>query len=158
MKQAKPASGRKTEYIVKFCSSFLLTEFRFSAKPALSFVPASGWLQVHPAPRFLYIRVSARNSPFLADSQDGESTCENSASIRQNNSPYKCLIVLIFSGWILQVYKRLVEIGRVALINSGPDEGKLCVIVDVVDQNRVSELAMQLQIQSVTLQWYIWRN
>ncbi|CAH3025898.1 unnamed protein product, partial [Porites evermanni] len=35
-----------------------------------------------------------------------------------------------------QVYKRLVEIGRVALINSGPDEGKLCVIVDVVDQNR----------------------
>lgn len=39
---------------------------------------------------------------------------------------------------ILQVYKRLVEIGRVALINSGPDEGKLCVIVDVVDQNRVS--------------------
>ncbi|KAM7441290.1 60S ribosomal protein L14 [Porites harrisoni] len=34
------------------------------------------------------------------------------------------------------VYKRLVEIGRVALINSGPDEGKLCVIVDVVDQNR----------------------
>lgn len=56
------------------------------------------------------------------------------------------------------MYKRLVEIGRVALINSGPDEGKLCVIVDVVDQNRVSELAMQLQIQSVTLQWYIWRN
>lgn len=38
------------------------------------------------------------------------------------------------------MYKRLVEIGRVALINSGPDEGKLCVIVDVVDQNRVSEL------------------
>lgn len=36
------------------------------------------------------------------------------------------------------MYKRLVEIGRVALINSGPDEGKLCVIVDVVDQNRVS--------------------
>jgi len=29
-----------------------------------------------------------------------------------------------------------VEVGRVALINSGPDEGKLCVIVDVVDQNR----------------------
>jgi len=57
--------------------------------------------------------------------------------------------VLIFSGSIVQVYKRLVEIGRVALINSGPDEGKLCVIVDVVDQNRVSELAMQ--VRSVTL-------
>ena len=36
------------------------------------------------------------------------------------------------------MFKRFVEIGRVALINSGPDEGKLCVIVDVVDQNRVS--------------------
>lgn len=46
--------------------------------------------------------------------------------------------MLIFCEKILQVYKRLVEIGRVALINSGPDEGKLCVIVDVVDQNRVS--------------------
>ena len=36
------------------------------------------------------------------------------------------------------MFKRFVEVGRVALINSGPDEGKLCVIVDVVDQNRVS--------------------
>lgn len=34
------------------------------------------------------------------------------------------------------MFKRFVEVGRVALINSGPDEGKLCVIVDVVDQNR----------------------
>lgn len=34
------------------------------------------------------------------------------------------------------VYKRFVEIGRVALINDGPDQGKLCVIVDVVDQRR----------------------
>jgi len=48
------------------------------------------------------------------------------------------------------VYKRLVEIGRVALINSGPDEGKLCVIVDVVDQNRVSQFSMQ--VHSVTLE------
>ena len=56
------------------------------------------------------------------------------------------------------MYKRLVEIGRVALINSGPDEGKLCVIVDVVDQNRVSEFAKQAQMHSVTAPWYIWRN
>ncbi|KAK3726766.1 hypothetical protein QZH41_010424 [Actinostola sp. cb2023] len=34
------------------------------------------------------------------------------------------------------VYRRFVEVGRVALINSGADEGKLCVIVDIVDQNR----------------------
>ncbi|XP_060066411.1 large ribosomal subunit protein eL14-like [Ylistrum balloti] len=29
-----------------------------------------------------------------------------------------------------------VEIGRVALFAFGPDKGKLCVIVDVIDQNR----------------------
>jgi hypothetical protein len=31
-----------------------------------------------------------------------------------------------------------VEIGRVALVNYGKDYGRLVVIVDVVDQNRVS--------------------
>lgn len=35
-------------------------------------------------------------------------------------------------------FKRYVEIGRVALINYGADYGKLVVITDVVDQNRVS--------------------
>jgi len=38
---------------------------------------------------------------------------------------------------LFQVYKRFVEVGRVALINDGPDQGKLCVIIDVVDQRRV---------------------
>ncbi|KAI7686932.1 60S ribosomal protein L14 [Sarcoptes scabiei] len=32
--------------------------------------------------------------------------------------------------------KYLVEIGRVVLIDFGPDSGKLAVIVDVIDQNR----------------------
>ena len=40
----------------------------------------------------------------------------------------------------LQVYKRFVEIGRVVLINEGPDLGKLCVIIDLVDQRRVSHM------------------
>ena len=35
-----------------------------------------------------------------------------------------------------QPYTRFVEIGRVCLINYGPDEGKLCMIIDVVDQNK----------------------
>lgn len=35
-------------------------------------------------------------------------------------------------------FKRYVEIGRVALVNFGEDYGKLVVISDVVDQNRVS--------------------
>lgn len=33
--------------------------------------------------------------------------------------------------------KFLVEIGRVALITSGPDAGKIAAIVDFIDQNRV---------------------
>jgi len=34
-------------------------------------------------------------------------------------------------------FKRSVEIGRVAMVNYGPDYGKLVVIVDVLDTNRV---------------------
>lgn len=37
----------------------------------------------------------------------------------------------------VQPFKRFVEIGRVALVNYGEDYGRLVVIVDVVDQNRV---------------------
>jgi len=33
-------------------------------------------------------------------------------------------------------YARRVEVGRVCLINFGPDFGKLCTIIDVVDENR----------------------
>lgn len=35
------------------------------------------------------------------------------------------------------LFKKFVEIGRVARINYGPDAGKLCTIIDVVDHNRV---------------------
>ncbi|CEG63421.1 hypothetical protein CU097_007212 [Rhizopus azygosporus] len=33
-------------------------------------------------------------------------------------------------------FKRQVEVGRVVLINSGADAGKLAVIIDIVDHNR----------------------
>ncbi|KAF9405525.1 hypothetical protein BGZ94_003488, partial [Podila epigama] len=33
-------------------------------------------------------------------------------------------------------FQRVVEIGRVVMINYGPDAGKLAVIVDVIDHNR----------------------
>ncbi|OMJ91371.1 hypothetical protein SteCoe_6050 [Stentor coeruleus] len=33
-------------------------------------------------------------------------------------------------------HARFVEIGRVAYVNFGPEKGKLCVIVDVVDNKR----------------------
>ncbi|KAJ0970128.1 hypothetical protein J5N97_023005 [Dioscorea zingiberensis] len=36
-------------------------------------------------------------------------------------------------------FKRYVEIGRVALVNYGKDYGKLVVIVNVVNQNRVAQ-------------------
>ena len=35
-------------------------------------------------------------------------------------------------------FKRNAEIGRVAVVNYGPETGKLVVISDIVDQNRVS--------------------
>ncbi|GFH54200.1 ribosomal L14e-domain-containing protein [Chaetoceros tenuissimus] len=34
------------------------------------------------------------------------------------------------------VFKRYVEVGRVVLVNYGPDAGKLATIVDIVDQNK----------------------
>ncbi len=39
---------------------------------------------------------------------------------------------------MFQVFSRYVEIGRIAYVAVGADEGKLVVIVDVIDQNRVS--------------------
>ncbi|QCD98981.1 large subunit ribosomal protein L14e [Vigna unguiculata] len=35
------------------------------------------------------------------------------------------------------IFKRYIEIGRVAQINYGKDYGRLVVIVDVIGQNRV---------------------
>ena len=34
------------------------------------------------------------------------------------------------------VFKRFVEVGRVVLINYGPESGKLATIIDIVDQNK----------------------
>ena len=34
-------------------------------------------------------------------------------------------------------FKKFVEIGRVAVLGSGPDAGKIAAIVNVIDQNRV---------------------
>mmetsp|Transcript_16485 Transcript_16485/g.37044 ORF Transcript_16485/g.37044 Transcript_16485/m.37044 type:complete len:134 (-) Transcript_16485:273-674(-) len=33
-------------------------------------------------------------------------------------------------------YSRFVEVGRVVLINYGPEEGKLATIIDILDQNK----------------------
>lgn len=51
-------------------------------------------------------------------------------------------LTIIFRHFVLkptcqQGFKRFVEIGRVVLINYGPHEGKLAVIIDVVDGNKV---------------------
>lgn len=35
------------------------------------------------------------------------------------------------------LFKRFVQIGRVVLINYGPDQGKLATIIDVLDGARV---------------------
>lgn len=38
----------------------------------------------------------------------------------------------------VQPFKRFVEVGRVALVNYGKEYGRLVVIVDIIDQNRVT--------------------
>eukprot|EP00929_Paragymnodinium_shiwhaense_P099961 TRINITY_DN618_c0_g3_i3.p1 TRINITY_DN618_c0_g3~~TRINITY_DN618_c0_g3_i3.p1 ORF type:complete len:136 (+),score=56.39 TRINITY_DN618_c0_g3_i3:94-501(+) len=37
----------------------------------------------------------------------------------------------------MSMYKRFVQPGRLALITYGPCEGKMCTVVDIVDQKRV---------------------
>uniref|UniRef100_A0A8C0GLS4 Ribosomal protein L14 n=1 Tax=Chelonoidis abingdonii TaxID=106734 RepID=A0A8C0GLS4_CHEAB len=50
---------------------------------------------------------------------------------------------------LFQVFKRYVEIGRVAYISFGPHAGKLVAIVDVIDQNRVSSETCSLFLSPV---------
>lgn len=38
--------------------------------------------------------------------------------------------------WLLQTFTRFVSIGRVVLVNYGPDAGKIAVVIDVVDENK----------------------
>ncbi|KDN46090.1 LOW QUALITY PROTEIN: hypothetical protein RSAG8_04597, partial [Rhizoctonia solani AG-8 WAC10335] len=35
-------------------------------------------------------------------------------------------------------FKRFVEVGRVVLLTSGPSEGRIAVVVEIIDHNRVS--------------------
>jgi hypothetical protein len=48
-----------------------------------------------------------------------------------------------------QTFTRFVEIGRVAYIAFGPDEGKLVTIVDVVDQGHVSRILILTNMESI---------
>jgi len=42
----------------------------------------------------------------------------------------------LIARWVAEMnYENFVEIGRVVLVNYGPDSGKLAVIIDIVDQN-----------------------
>ena len=47
----------------------------------------------------------------------------------------------------IQVFTRFVEVGRVAYVSYGPEFGKLCTIVDIIDGNRVRSLFPWLNIQ-----------
>lgn len=42
-------------------------------------------------------------------------------------------------------FKRFVEVGRVVLVNDGPSAGKLAVIAEIIDHNRVSDLRVRLE-------------
>jgi ribosomal protein L14E/L6E/L27E len=53
------------------------------------------------------------------------------------------------------VFSRYVEIGRVCLITNGPESGKLCVIVDVVD-GETSESCVLLRRADVRQALALW--
>ena len=43
-------------------------------------------------------------------------------------------------------FTRFVEVGRVVLINYGPDAGKIATIVDILDSKRVSIYNLEVYI------------
>ena len=53
-------------------------------------------------------------------------------------------------------FSRLAEIGRVVLVNYGPETGKLLVITDIVDQNRVSARGSSVERRPAGCQY--WRS
>jgi|EP00624_Nannochloropsis_granulata_P002672 hypothetical protein len=48
-------------------------------------------------------------------------------------------LTLSFPHITTQLFTRFVEVGRVVLVNYGPDYGKLATVIDVVDGNKVRE-------------------
>lgn len=61
----------------------------------------------------------------------------SSLSKKEENGWTVCDILRTSCLTVLQVFTRFVEVGRVAYINYGPDFGKLCTIVDIIDGKRV---------------------
>lgn len=49
---------------------------------------------------------------------------------------YFCFLLISTSTTEIMVFTRFVEVGRVVLINYGPETGKLATIIDIVDQNK----------------------
>lgn len=50
-----------------------------------------------------------------------------------------------------QLYKRFAEVGRVVLIQYGPEAGKLATIVDLIDQSRVRRCAVLAHLATCAL-------
>merc|ERR1711872_1092690 len=49
---------------------------------------------------------------------------------------FRSFFLFLFRSTNKMVYEKFVEVGRVAVIAAGANEGKLAAIVDVIDQNR----------------------
>eukprot|EP00953_Heterococcus_sp_UTEX-ZZ885_P031766 16629-Heterococcus_DN1.PRE.6 len=57
---------------------------------------------------------------------------ERSRVLSQHCCTMQCSATYAIAG-----FTRFVEIGRVCLINYGPETGKLCTIIDVADKNKL---------------------
>jgi len=55
------------------------------------------------------------------------------AAIADRKRPH---FISSYVGFVM-AFRKFVEAGRVAFIADGPEEGKLCAIVNIIDQNRV---------------------
>jgi len=52
-------------------------------------------------------------------------------------------------------FKKFVEVGRLAVVNFGPDYGQTVLISDIIDQNRVLFLASLCLQKWVLRSWWI---
>jgi large subunit ribosomal protein L14e len=71
------------------------------------------------------------------DELRGESKEQTTGLLRSNEkSILFVLFLFLYRSYSKMPFSRYMEVGRVVLINYGPEKGKLAVVIDIVDQNK----------------------
>ncbi len=85
-------------------------------------------------------------------------TCNTFPKQFKNGIVY--LLICLFANFLFlstvyhetQTFTRFVEVGRVVLINYGPDAGKLATVIDIVDSKRVRKRTYFLSSITIMLE------